>query len=370
MSEDRSTAGPTGTAADQRPFWYAFSAVPGIGPARFSALVQRFGDARRAWEADPRGWEQVLDRRSVEALCAARHVVRPEKLTRLLAESGVAALTWEDEGYPPLLRQIALPPFVLYVVGDAALLARRAVAIVGTRSASQPGLRAARDIAGALAAQGLVVVSGLARGIDAAAHEAALASSGATVAVLGTGPDVAYPISNFVLQQRIARCGALVTEYPPQSTPEAGNFLARNRILSGLCLATVVVEAGEQSGALSTARHAADQGRDVLAVPGGIYSPQSVGSNRLLADGAGVCRGADDVLAALQLPLAGSKEISPWPDDPIATALRARLADGPLHIDELARGTGLPAGEVARALSRLELSGHVEHVGQMSWAAR
>lgn len=359
-----------GTAPDERPYWVAFSHVPGIGPARFSSLLQHFGDARRAWLAAQHALAPVLDARSLEALVETRRRLDPARLAAAVVRAGYTALTWEDPGYPSLLRQIGLPPFLLYAAGNAALLTERAVAVVGTRQPTPEGQRTAEGLGGALAGQGLVVVSGLARGIDAAAHGAAL-PSGQTVAVLGTGLDTAYPAAHRSLQRSIAETGALVTEYPPRSSCEPGNFLARNRIISGLCLATVVVEAGEKSGALSTANQAAEQGRDVLAVPGSIYSPQSVGTNRLLATGAGVCRGVGDVMEALQLPLRSEPVIaSAPPADPRTRALWAALSDGPLHIDALARATGLAAPEVARRLSELELAGQAEHLGQMRWTAR
>jgi DNA processing protein len=344
--------------------------VPGIGPARFSSLLQHFGSARKAWQASPRALAVVLDTRSVEAMAETRRQLDPVRAAEAIVRAGFTTLTWEDPGYPALLRQIGLPPFVLYAAGNVALLAERAVAVVGTRRPTLDGQRAARELGRALAEQTLVVVSGLARGIDAEAHRAAL-PVGRTVAVLGTGLDTAYPAENRSLQRNIAQSGALVTEYPPRSSSEPGNFLARNRIISGLCLATVVVEAGEKSGALSTANQAAEQGRDVLAVPGSIFSPQSVGTNRLLATGAGVCRGAQDVLEALQLPVRKEPvRLPPAAADPRTQALLAALATGPVHIDALARATGLGAAEVARGLSELELSGHAEHLGQMLWTAR
>jgi len=359
--------GAVGTAPAERPYWIAFSHVPGIGPARFGALRTRFGGARRAWSANERALGEVLDRRSLDALVTVRRRLEPDEAMAAVGRRGAWAITVEDPEYPPQLRTIDGPPFVLYGQGDLARLSAPAVAVVGTRDASKYGRDAAALLAGGLAAAGVTVVSGLARGIDAAAHQAAL-EHGRTVAVLGTGLDQAYPAANGWLQARIATHGALVTEYPLGSSPEPGNFPARNRIVSGLALATVVVEAGVKSGALITARLALEQGRDVLAVPGSIFHGAAAGTNALLASGAGVARSADDILAALDLAtVAVRPSRQPVVADPTQAALLAAMTGEGTHIDVLARTTGLPVTEVARALQLLELGGLVRHVGGMTW---
>jgi DNA processing protein len=361
---------PASPTPDERPYWLAFSHVPGIGPARFASLLARFGGAAAAWQAPNSALAEVLDRRSLAALATLRRRADPEDMARRVVAAGLTTLAWSDPAYPPLLRQVDLPPFLLYLRGDAALLTTPCVAVVGTRTPTEYGLRAARALAQGLAEAGITVVSGLALGIDAAAHEAAL-PHGTTIAVLGTGPDLAYPARHHGLQQRIARAGCLVSEYPPGSTPEPGNFPARNRIVSGLAGATVVVEADSRSGALITARCAADQGRDVLAVPGSIFSRQSAGTLALLADGAAVCRGADDVLGILGLaqPTPRRERTAP-PDDPVAARLAAALDEGPALVDGLARSLGLPAAEVTRGLTLLELAGQARNLGGARWSAR
>lgn len=367
---DPQPAAAAGTLADERPYWIGFSHVPGIGPARFGALLAHFGSAAAAWRAPGGALRAVLDQRSLETFLTLRDQLDPHHLAATLADAHITPLTVEDPEYPDPLRATDQAPFLLYVQGRLPLLRSRAVAVVGTRRCTPYGRRAAADIAGGLAAAGITVVSGLARGIDTAAHEAAL-DQGHTLAVLGTGPDVCYPVANTCLQRGIAAAGAVITEYPPGSTAEPGNFPARNRIVSGLCLATVVVEASHKSGALLTARMAADQGRDVLAVPGPIYAPTSQGANRLLADGAGVARSAEDVLAAIGLAdLEGRPAPTAPPPDPGAEPLLAALRDGTGHIDALARAIGQPVAEVSRTLSVLEISGHVVHLGGQSWAAR
>lgn len=355
--------------ADPR-YWVAFSHAPGIGPVRLSALVARFGTLEAAWQAPEPALGTVLDRRSCQALVAARRTLDIDQALAALARIGADVVHWGSPEYPAQLRETGHPPFTLYVLGDRTLLAGPAVAVVGTRRPTPYGRQAAADIAHGLAASGVTVVSGLALGIDAVAHRATLDAAGSTLAVLGSGLDIAYPFANRALQAAIARAGAVVTELPLGTGPERRNFPARNRIVAGLSLATVVIEAGENSGALITARLAADLGRDVLAVPGTIYSQCSVGTNRLLADGAGLARGAGDVLDALSLGMA-----LPYPsprcalsvDGAEAEVLRA-LSEGPQHIDDVARRARLGSTEVARALGVMEVTGLVRHLGQMVWS--
>ncbi len=352
-------------------YWVAFSHVPGIGPARLGALIERLGSVRAAWHAPAGALDGVLDQRSRATFLAIRAESDPAALLARVAAAGARAVTWDDPAYPARLRRIPLPPYLLYVRGDPALLDTRAVAVVGTRRASAYGRRAAVELAGELAAAGVTIVSGLALGVDAAAHQAALDRGGATVAVLGCGVDVVYPERNRALAARVAAEGALVSEYPPGRPPDAGNFPARNRIVSGLALATLVVEAGAKSGALITAELALEQGGDVFAVPGSIFSPTSEGTNRLIASGAGVARSADDILAALDLTRAAEQNAArrALPANPTEAALLAQLAAEPMHIDDLARAAGLASADVAGALTLMELKGMVQHTGGMRWVA-
>jgi DNA processing protein len=259
-------------------------------------------------------------------------------------------------GYPPLLTELHDPPARLFLRGGPAeLLARPAVAIVGARSCSSYGAQVARELARELAAAGVVVVSGLARGIDGDAHRGALAGSGITVAVLGCGIDRDYPRSHAELARRIAEDGLVVSEYTPGVEPAPWRFPARNRIIAGLARATVVVEARERSGALITADFALELGRDVFAVPGEITSALSAGTNDLLRQGAAPLLSADDILGALGLeraPPARTAHLSP-----AAQAVGAILGDGARAADELVRAVGLGSAEVAAALVELELAG-------------
>jgi DNA processing protein len=270
-------------------------------------------------------------------------------------------MTWPSvgrgrEGYPSLLAELHDPPSRLYLRGGSAELLRRpAVAIVGARSCSPYGAQVARELARDLATAGVVVVSGLARGIDGEAHRGALAAGGITVAVLGCGIDRDYPRSHTELARRIAEDGLIVSEYPPGVEPAPWRFPARNRIVAGLSLTTVVVEARERSGALITADFALELGRDVFAVPGEITSALSAGANDLLRQGAAPLLSPDDVLGAIGLQRAPPAAVASL--SPAAETVRATLRDGARASDELARAVGLESAELAAALVELELAG-------------
>lgn len=275
-----------------------------------------------------------------------------------LARLGFRFLARSDLGFPQLLRAIHDPPPGLFVRGEEeiAVLARPAVAIVGARACSAYGRQIARSIGRELAAAGLVVVSGLARGVDSEAHRGALEAFGKTVAVLGCGIDRDYPAANRELARQVAATGLVVSEYAPGVEPAPWRFPARNRIVAGLCAATVVVEARERSGALITADFALEEGREVFAVPGEITSALSAGSNALLRLGATPLTRAEDVLESFGLA-------APERSDPelggTAAAVLGRVREGAAGADELARATGLGAGELAAALTELELAGVV-----------
>jgi DNA processing protein len=275
-----------------------------------------------------------------------------------LAERGISCLTLSDPGYPDRLRELHDPPLAMFTCGtraDALRWQRPSVAVVGARRASEAGLRLAERLAGAVAEAGGLVVSGLARGIDAAAHEGALEASGVTLAVLGCGVDVAYPRSNRHIYDRIRARGLLVSEYPPGTPPAPWRFPARNRLIAALAGATLVVEARARSGALITADHALDIGRDVLAVPGAPGFTSSAGTNGLLKSGAGLIEDAADLCSWLGLD-------PPQPHEPQQLngddrRLAAALAEAPAAVDELARRVGLPVARVGAAIGRLELAG-------------
>jgi DNA processing protein len=277
--------------------------------------------------------------------------------------AGIVPVPFGDSRYPPLLALIPDPPAVLWLRGRVADLRRPAVALVGSRSPSAYGTEAALSLAADLAAAGVTIVSGLARGIDSAAHRGALQAEGSTVAVLGSGPDEIYPPEHGALADSIAGSGAVVSELPPGTPPRALHFPARNRIISGLSLAVVVVEAAEQSGSLITAGCAVEQGRDVLAVPGSIFSGRQAGCHALIRDGAGVAASAADVLWAVRTSQLFGLAGEPDEARPRRDALLESMAPGEAcDLDSLSRNSGLPAAVLLARLLELELQGAVRRV--------
>jgi DNA processing protein len=272
---------------DSRMYWVGLNMVKGIGSVRFKALMDVFGDAETAWNASPEAWvEAGLSPKIVESFQRLRKGVSLDQIWNHIQSLGVDVLTWNSEGYPRRLKEIDQPPPVLYVRGSLIPEDDWAVAIVGTRRVTSYGRQVADDVATTLAQNGVTIVSGLARGVDSIAHQAAIHAGGRTIAVLGNGVDLVYPPENRNLAAQIMEHGALISDYALGTKPDGVNFPPRNRIISGLSMAVIIVEAGETSGALITATFAAEQGRDVFAVPGNINAPQSKGANRLIRDGA------------------------------------------------------------------------------------
>ena len=347
-----------------------------VGPATFRALINHFGGAEAALAALPDLAHRGGRRRPIR-LCS-RDVAEAELAAA--AKVGARPLFTIEPGYPAALAAVEVPPPMLYAQGRTDLLARPALAIVGSRNASAAGQRFARQLAASLGGAGLVIVSGLARGIDAAAHEAALATG--TIAVLAGGIDVVYPPEHLALQGRIAVEGCLLSEQPPGLEPRAQDFPRRNRIISGVSLGVVIVEAARRSGSLTTARLAGEQGREVMAVPGHPLDPRAEGTNQLLKDGATLVTGPADVLAALG-PLLGDRTAAvvgsrrndgggwstdtPDPIPPVDDAVRKQVVDAlgpaPVSMDELARATGLGIRSVRIALLELALAGRIEQHG-------
>ncbi|MBI3158784.1 MAG: DNA-protecting protein DprA [Chloroflexi bacterium] len=353
-------------------YWLALNSVKGVGAVRFRSLLAHFGSAQAAWEAAPAALRASgLPERAVQNLTKLRADVDPHSLWAELDRHGVRLLTWDDPGYPRRLREIDQPPPVLYVRGALAERDEWAVAIVGTRRVTAYGRQVAEETAAFLAHNGVTVVSGLARGIDSIAHAAALKAGGRSLAVLGSGADQVYPPENRKLAADMMENGALLSDYPLGTQPEAVNFPPRNRIIAGLSLAVVVAEAGLKSGALITAQFAADQGREVFAVPGNIYAPQSEGANHLLRQGAQPFTRPEDLLESLNLTLATEHMAarSVLPADAVEASLFALLGAEPVHMDELGLQAGLPIEKVSATLALMELKGLVRQVGGMHYVA-
>jgi len=358
--------------AGRERYYVGFNLVRGIGPARLRMLIDAFGDVERAWHAPADALYRVgLDRRSLENLLETRARVDLDREVRRVAAVGAHILTWEDEGYPKLLAEIPDPPPVLYVRGELKPEDAWAVAVVGTRRASTYGREVTRRLVSVLAQSGVTIVSGLARGVDAVAHQTALEAGGRTIAVLGCGIDLVYPPEHRELARRIAAQGALVSEYPLGTQPEPGNFPPRNRIISGLSLGVVITEAGRDSGALITADYAAEQGRDVFAVPGSILSAGCAGTNRLIQDGAKPVLDAADILQELNLTMVAEQKEARQvlPTTETEALILAHLSAEPVHVDDLTRAVGLPVAQVTSTLALMELKGMVRQVGGMKYVA-
>jgi len=348
-----------------RPFWVAFSQIAQVGPVRVRRLYEHFGSLENAWGANAAQMGMILDSRSVANIDTARRQVRPEDVLERVESMGISVVTLLNERYPSLLSHIPAAPPVLYVQGTLAPADDNAVAMVGTRRSTAYGRRVTEEIAAGLTSAGVTVVSGLARGIDGCAHHGALRGGGRTIAVLASGVDVIYPQDHRELSERIIESGALVSDYPPGTKPDAPNFPARNRIISGLSRATLVIEAPRRSGALITVDFAADQGREVMVVPGDVVSHASEGSNRLLRDGARAVMSASDVLEDLGIAQPAEsepvQEALPLTDE--ERRLVALVTSTPAHLDEIVAAANMPTSLGAALMTMLELKGVVQNTG-------
>ena len=357
---------------DPRVYWVGWNLVKGIGAVRFQALLDYFGDAQSAWEASPDALKSAgIHSKIVDHFLQIRHSVDLEKIWGKIFDLGAEVLTWDDERYPRRLKDIDQPPPVLYLRGTLQAEDEWAVAIVGSRRITAYGRQVAEELADFLARNGVTVVSGLARGVDAVAHRAALQAGGRTLAILGSGLDRIYPPEHRQLAAEVSASGALISDYPLGTPPEGVNFPPRNRIISGLSLAVVIVEAGETSGALITASFAAEQGREVFAIPGNIFAPQCKGTDRLIQQGARPLLQYEDVLEVLNL-----QQIQEYrqarlllPENEIEARLIDLLGTESLHIDEICNQSSLPVEQVSATLALMELKGMVRQMGGMSYMA-
>jgi len=344
--------------------WLALKRIPGVGNRLCLELIKHFGEPEKIFDASRK---DLLDVGGINAHLAdtiASHKV-PEDVKEDLAlvqKNGFGIVTFSDSDYPPLLRQIHDPPPVLYVYGKLRSDSLN-IAMVGSRNATSYGSTTTRRLSGDLVRRGFTVISGMARGIDSAAHVGALAAKGETIAVLGCGLGTVYPAENRKLFHRIGETGAVISEFPFLTPPEAYNFPVRNRIISGMALGVIIVEATRKSGSLITAQSAAEQGREVFAVPGSVASFKSMGTHHLIKEGAKLVENVNDIIEELNIgpaTLPAPKAQGPTP--PLTaeeSTILNELSPYPIHIDDLVRQVALSAGEVSSLLLQLELKGLV-----------
>ncbi|KAF0112077.1 MAG: DNA processing protein [Chloroflexi bacterium] len=357
---------------DPKAYWVGFNLVKGIGAVRFKQILDFFGSLEVAWNSPSEGLLSAgLSQKVIEKFTQIRNQIDLDVIMSTIYKKGIKVLTWSDPDYPRRLKEINQAPPVLFINGSINVEDDWAVAVVGTRRVTPYGRQVATEIARYLAQNGVSIVSGLARGVDAISHQSALQAGGRTIAVLGSGVDVIYPPEHHKLAQEIIHQGALISDYPVGTPPDGINFPPRNRIISGLSLATIVVEAGEKSGALITAEFAVDQGRDVFAVPGSILTPQSEGTNKLIEQGARPLLKMSEILEALKLEQIPEKQMN-RKMNPLNSAeqkLLFYLSSEPVHIDEVCNLSGLPINEVSATLTMMELKGMVSQVGGMNYVA-
>jgi DNA processing protein len=351
-------------------YWVGFSFIPGIGRVRLNQLENHFGNLECAWNASSGDLRNAsLDNTVIRSINTWRPKIVLDEEMEKLKHYGLQVLTWHDENYPNRLKEIYDYPPILYIRGSLTAADEWCLAVVGTRRATAYGRQVTEEIVTDLARNNITIVSGLARGIDSVAHQAALDAGGRTVAVLACGLDIIYPAENLNLARRIMENGALISEYPIGMKPKPDHFPRRNRILSGMSLGVLVTEAGEGSGALITANLALEQNRDVLAVPGSILSPASHGTNHLIQEGAKLVQNCQDILEELNLRAVAQqlefKEIIP--ESETESTLLKRLSSEPAHIDTICAGSGLPVSTVSSTLAMMELKGLIRSVGNMSY---
>ncbi|MFA6285420.1 MAG: DNA-processing protein DprA [Parcubacteria group bacterium] len=351
-------------------FWHAFNCVDGFGPQAFKKLLAGFAKLEEAWKStDTDKMQQFgLTKKQIDNFFQFRQKHDPEKLFEGLSKENIEILTIKDEAYPSQLKEIASAPPVLYIRGDRNILSNKSIAIVGSRKFTEYGRRVTENLTKDLVRAGLTIVSGLALGIDGIAHRAALDAGGLTAAVLGTGIDdrTIYPREHFNLAKNIIENGgALLTEQPPRTPSLKQNFPARNRIMSGLALGTLVIEAAENSGSLITAQFALEQNREVFAVPGDIFSPQSTGANILIKRGAKLVSSTTDILEEFNLsrthPQLALKLFKPKTDE--EKIIWKILSNDPLHIDKISKLAKLDTATVSSILATLEIEGAVKNIG-------
>lgn len=359
------------TSTDELKYWIGFSRVPGIGRVRISQLIEYFGNLEQAWKAEEPDFRQAgLDIKTTEAFISMKSKINLDREIERLERYKVVALNFEDQRYPQRLREIYDYPPILYLRGNPLINDEPYLSVVGTRRPTVYGRQVAEEIVRDLAQCNVTIVSGLARGIDSIAHKSTLDVQGKTVAVLASGLDSIYPPENTRLARAIMEQGTLVSEYPLGIRPKPEYFPMRNRIMSGLSLGVLVIEAGQKSGALITALQALEQNREVFAVPGSIFSNTSKGTNQLIQQGAKLVSNFNDILEELNLATKSSLQLgikefiaANESENKIVNQLSAE----PIHIDELCRRSGLSMAELGSTLAILELKGITRQIGNMNY---
>ncbi|MBN1278134.1 MAG: DNA-processing protein DprA [Deltaproteobacteria bacterium] len=358
--------------SDEKTAWLALYLIQGLGNSVYKKLLERFGSPQSVFDADLNELMKVngLKKDAANRIIKREFVSSPEEELRLTEKCGARIITYMDPGYPEILKHISSPPMVLYIKGKDIPIRQTLVGIVGSRNPTHYGLRSAEKIALGLARRKIGVVSGLARGIDSAAHRGCLQGEGFTAGVLGTGINLVYPSANRKLFDQITENGAIISEFPVNTPPEPRNFPIRNRIVSGLCKGIVVVEATRKSGSLITASFALEQNREVFAVPGSIDSPQSTGTHFLIKQGARLIEKADDILEEFGFNLDRIKDLNVLKDksnifsdmDESEKKVYEVLGDYPVHIDEIVRTVSMKTGEVSGILMKMELKSIVKQL--------
>ena len=368
------------TDRPELPYWLALRRA-GLGSTNFALLLAHFGSIEKAWDAPLEEIARAgLDAQYMRAFTKARGTFDGEEELARLGKHGVRVVTWLDNDFPPMLREIPQSPPVLFLRGSTGADFEQAVAVVGTRKVTPYGRQACEHFCEVLARAGVAIVSGLARGVDAIAHRVALEQGAPTVAVMAGGIDQIYPRENAGLAERILENGCLISEYPVGIPARPDYFPRRNRIVSGLARATLLVEAGEGSGALHTANWAFEQGRDVFAIPGSVFSRQSWGTNQLIRENTAklvvtpeqLCEELNLLSAGKQFPLRALKPDAPGKPVPAATQDEGKilhhLQAGAQHVDELARAAGLPVAQISSTLQVMELKGMVRQTAPMTYS--
>jgi DNA processing protein len=361
---------PEANAPDLK-YWLGFNMIKGIGPAKIRALIDHFGGLPEAWNANESQLQRIgIDRRALQSFLSARAEMDLDAEMARVEAAGIEILVWDSPEYPRYLKEIPGPPPVLYINGDLKEIDQWAVAVVGTRRFTTYGRQITQELVSGLVRSEVTIVSGLAKGIDAVAHKTALDMGGRTMAILGSGLDNIYPPENRALAARIMEGnGALMSEYALGVKPDAKNFPPRNRVISGLSLGVVVVEAGERSGASITAGFALEQGRDVFAVPGNVNSPASAGTNRLIQQGAKLVASVGDILEELNLTMIPEQTAVQLmlPESAEEALIISHLSHQPTHIDELTQMSEMSSAEISSTLTLMELKGMVHQVGGMNY---